>query len=112
MKTSNFAPTTIMAGPKMTGKRKCISFCCSLIVFSRNQEITWELPTQEVTTVSLVFREYGYIAATDFKIFYNDSTSTSIFATKSEQTTGNIFSLYQSHVQLHVPGGEKVALRT
>ena len=42
----------------------------------RNRKITWEKPTASVTEVSLVFRDYGYIAASDFTIFYNDSLST------------------------------------
>ena len=43
---------------------------------------------QSVTEVSLIFRDYGYISATDFKIFYNDTTST-IFPNIDATISGN-----------------------
>ena len=40
---------------------------------------------QSVTEVSLIFRDYGFIAATDFKIYYNDTLST--IPTKTDPPT-------------------------
>ena len=42
---------------------------------------------QSVTEVSLIFRDYGYISATDFKIFYND---TGILPEIDTTSSGNI----------------------
>ena len=36
----------------------------------RNRIIVWEKPTENVTSVSLIFYDEGLIAATDFKIQY------------------------------------------
>ena len=46
------------------------------------------MPIKDVTSVSLIFRDQGYISATDYKIFYNDTMpniiSTSEVKTKSK----------------------------